>query len=239
MTKHEFLESLSQELRRNNVADATDIIEEYEQHFSFKLADGCSEEEISAKLGDPKTVAEQYYTPSTEPKGGKRMVSMLGLGTADFFFGILWMILCAWEIVMIAFTVASGALSACLVCQVDLPSVPDLPLHCALLLGAASAALAVLSAAGTICFCGSIRMATHRFSHFHKSTIASAMGRANIESSPSCPQFTEKTGRTIRKITEVSAIIFAICLIAGFTACVVSAGAFEFWHVWGWFGYGK
>lgn len=51
MTRNEFMTRLSAELRRNHVADAVDIEEEYEQHFAFKLADGYSEEEIAAKLG--------------------------------------------------------------------------------------------------------------------------------------------------------------------------------------------
>ena len=38
MTKSEFLTRLEHELRRRNVADAADVMEEYEQHFAFKLA---------------------------------------------------------------------------------------------------------------------------------------------------------------------------------------------------------
>ncbi len=51
MKKHEFMARLENELRRRNVADSADVIEEYEQHFAFKLADGYSEEEIAARLG--------------------------------------------------------------------------------------------------------------------------------------------------------------------------------------------
>ena len=50
MTKHEFMARLASELHKRNVADAADVIEEYEQHFAFKLADGYSEEEIASKL---------------------------------------------------------------------------------------------------------------------------------------------------------------------------------------------
>ena len=53
-TKSEFMTRLEHELRRRNVADAADVMEEYEQHFAFKLADGYSEEEIAAKLGTPE-----------------------------------------------------------------------------------------------------------------------------------------------------------------------------------------
>lgn len=48
MTKKQFIDILKEELNRNNVPDSDDIAKEYEQHFLFKLADGYSEEEISA-----------------------------------------------------------------------------------------------------------------------------------------------------------------------------------------------
>ena len=54
MTKHEFITRLTNELHKRNVADSADIVEEYEQHFAFKLVDGYSEEEIAAKLGNPE-----------------------------------------------------------------------------------------------------------------------------------------------------------------------------------------
>lgn len=52
MKKTEFLNKLREELEKRNVADAADILEEYEQHFDLKLADGFFEEEIAARLGD-------------------------------------------------------------------------------------------------------------------------------------------------------------------------------------------
>ena len=60
MKKNEFLAKLTSVLEKNQVADAAEIIEEYAQHFAFKLADGYSEEEIAARLGDPEQLAMQY-----------------------------------------------------------------------------------------------------------------------------------------------------------------------------------
>ena len=50
MRRNEFIETLKENLERNGVRDTGDIIEEYEEHFAFKLADGYSEEEIKGKL---------------------------------------------------------------------------------------------------------------------------------------------------------------------------------------------
>ena len=60
MTKTEFMTQLAAELHKRNIADAADVLEEYEQHFAFKLADGYSEEEIAARLGRPAELAAQF-----------------------------------------------------------------------------------------------------------------------------------------------------------------------------------
>ncbi len=60
MTKNEFMTQLASELRKRNIADVADVVDEYEQHFAFKLADGYTEEEIAARLGDPVAVAAQF-----------------------------------------------------------------------------------------------------------------------------------------------------------------------------------
>lgn len=44
MKKNEFISTLKSVLERNEISDTAEIVEEYEQHFAFKLADGYSEE---------------------------------------------------------------------------------------------------------------------------------------------------------------------------------------------------
>lgn len=78
MTKHEFMTQLADALHKKNVADAADIMEEYEQHFAFKLADGYSEEEIAAGLGDPVTLAAQFGEADTSVPFAVVAVWLLG-----------------------------------------------------------------------------------------------------------------------------------------------------------------
>ena len=65
-------------LHKRNVSDAADVVEEYEQHFAFKLEDGYPEEEIAAKLGDPIALAAQFGEAGTPGKsgGGKRSAAL-------------------------------------------------------------------------------------------------------------------------------------------------------------------
>ena len=60
MNRNEFMTRFAEELRKRKISDADEIIEEYKQHFDFKSADGFSEEEVAAKLGDPSALAAQF-----------------------------------------------------------------------------------------------------------------------------------------------------------------------------------
>ena len=240
MTKLEFMEALSRELKRGNVADAADIMEEYEQHFAFKLSDGYSEEEIAARLGDPKALAAQYDAAPAGKHGGRKAVAAIGLGITDFFFGILLVLLYAWAVVMIAagfaFTVTAIALIGNLG-RFPHISLPEMPYPCAVILGLALVALAVLFAVGTFWYFRFVLQLIRSFGRFHKNTLAAASGKATLPSLPVYPQFSARTKRALRKTAAIAVILFAVCFIVGFAACVTAAGAFEFWHTWGWFGY--
>lgn len=240
MNKSEFIEKLSVELKRKNVADTADIIAEYEQHFTFKLADGYSEEEIVAKLGDPKEIADQYEGVSVENKGGKRVLTNIGLGIADFFFGIFCILLYAWEIVLVALVVSFGAATLALFCGIResvLVYVPQMPYHCAIIIGIAFAALTMLSVIGALYFGRFIRQLMRSFGRFHKNTLDVAAGKAALPSLPVYPQYSAKSKRALRKLSLLAITIFAVSFIVGFMVCVFSAGSIEFWHKWGWFGY--
>ena len=238
MTKAEFLEKLSLELKRSNIADAADIMEEYEQHFTFKLADGYSEEEIAVKLGDPKDIAAQYDAVPAGKGGGKRVVAAIGLGITDVFFGILCVLLYSWVIVMVSGAFAFAATSIALIGDLGrFPhiSVPEMPYGCAIILGVALLALSVLFAVGTKYFLAFVRQLICCFSRFHKNTLAAASGKPGWPSVPVFPQFSGKTKHVLRTVSVIVVIVFAVCFVAGFAACVIAAGSFEFWHTWNWF----
>ena len=59
---------------------------------------------------------------------------------------------------------------------------------------------------------------------------------------PAQNQESGKTHRPIRRPLLIAALIalllFAVCFVLAFAVCALSAGSFQFWHVWGWFGYG-
>lgn len=150
MTKAEYLSAFGRELKRLGVADAGDVLEEYEQHFEFKGRDGCTEEEeVSARLGDPAALAAQFAGTGTA--SGSGALTAVGLGFMWIFAALFFVLLAAWAVVMAAFAIACAACAVCLAVGVDAGGIiPDMPYYCALLYALALAALSVLSAVGTV-----------------------------------------------------------------------------------------
>lgn len=110
MTKSEFMTAPASELNQRKIADSDDILDEYRQHFAFKLADGYTEEEIAAKLGDPVRLAAQFE-PSDAPKSGDRRSSVLTwlwLAWADLFLGVFAALLIAFGLVLSACGLSFG-----------------------------------------------------------------------------------------------------------------------------------
>lgn len=60
MTKSEYMEALQERLQHYNRALEMEILEDYEQHFAEGLAEGRSEEEIIAELGNIEDMLQEF-----------------------------------------------------------------------------------------------------------------------------------------------------------------------------------
>lgn len=237
MTRNEFMEKLTEELRRRRVGDAAEVAEEYEQHFAFKLADGYSEEEIAARLGDPAALAAQFE-PQGEPTRRSAGLTRLWLSIVDLFFGILTVFLGAFGVVLGACVVAFGATGICLIGGLErLPmvSLPSMPLWCGIILGLSLLGLAALSAVGCVWFFAFLRQTLRAYGRFHQNALAPCRGEAILPGLPLTPQLSGKTKRRLRTAALAGLVLFAVCLVGGYLACSLAAESPEFWHVWGWF----
>lgn len=239
MTKNEFILRLTEALRRQNVADADDVIAEYQQHFAFKLADGYSEEEIAARLGDPAALAAQFaQSGAPEKKSARKPLLAAGLGLADLFAGMFFLLLIAWGVVMAAAALASGTLAVCLVGGLSIGSlIPPIPYWCGAVMGFAFAALAVLLAAGCVYYAAFVRQLMRSFGRFQHNALAEASGRAALPALAIFPQFSARARRRLRSTALIALALFAACFVLGYIACSLSAGTLQFWHAWGWLGY--
>lgn len=239
MTKNEFLSELTKALTKNKISDSNDIINEYEQHFTFKMSDGFSQEEIAARLGDPESLAAQFVNGANKQKyTGRKAVAVLGLSFADLFVGITFILLIAWGIVMVAATLSFAALAFCLILKTNIYSlIPPMPYLPSLIFGISSIALALLTAVGSIYFISFIRQLMRAYRRFHFNVIAAASDRAVLPSVAIHPQLSLKAIRRIRAVALACLAVFAVTLVLGVIISMISAVSLEFWHSWGWFGY--
>ena len=237
MTKHEFMTQFTNELHKRHIADAADVAEEYEQHFAFKMADGYSEEEIAAKLGDPVLLAAQFgETGASKQKGGSKPFVVAGLCIVDLFAGLFFILLTAWELVMAAAAVCFAGLAASLLGGTNIYSlIPSMPYWCGAILALAFAALTVLSVVGCIYYGAFLRQLVRSFGRFQHNALASASGEATLPALAINPQFSAKTKRRLRSVALIALALFAACFVLSYVVCSLSAGSLEFWHTWGWF----
>lgn len=239
MTKNEFLDKLESELKKNGIADAADILSEYEEHFAFKLADGFTEEEIAVKLGNPSELAAQFENEEPgEKRGGRKLTTVIGLIFTDFFASICFVLLWAWEVIMAAATLSFGTLAVCLLFGLNIDSfIPPLPYWCGAIFGLSFAALMILAAVGSIYFAAYLRQLMRSFARFNHNAMAAASGKPVLPPVPTYPKLPAKMRRTLRQFALASLAAFAICFVLGMIVSMLSAHALGFWHAWGWFGY--
>lgn len=239
MTKTEFLSKLEIELKKNRIADTSDIVGEYEEHFAFKLADGYSEEEISAKLGSPAELATQFEKDSrAERSTGRKITAVIGLCFVDLMASLMFITLWMWEFVMGAAAISFTALASCLVLKLNVYSlIPPMPYWCSIIFGLSFIALAVLAAVGCVWFAAYLRQLMRAFLRFHHNTMASASGRPVLPALPVNPKLEPKTKRIERRLALASLTAFAAFFVLGAVVAMLSAGSLQFWHAWGWFGF--
>lgn len=184
MTKQEFMSKLSDELKRRGVADADDILGEYEQHFAFKLADSCTEEEIVARLGDPARLAAQFEDGGEGKKSGGAGLIVAGVCLADLFGGMVYALMAAFALVLGAAAAAFAVVGLCLIAGLDMGGlIPSVPGAGALIVGLALMALSGLTACGCVWYAAFLRQIARAAGRMQANALAAAHGRATL---PNC-----------------------------------------------------
>ena len=236
MDKTEFIDVLTNTLKERKIIDVDEIVADYEQHFLFKMADGYSEEEIAARLGDPKALGEQFDSETTKTTTGNKAIVVIGLVFVDIIVTVLFALLFTWVIVVSAAAAAFAVMGVCLMFNLDIPNLlPSMPYFVGLVFAVMFLALTVLAAVGTVYFWLYARQLLRSYFRWHRNTFAAAGGKALLPSIPAHPQISGGEKRSMRKITLVALTVFVITFQAGYIVAALTAGALEFWHVWGWF----
>ena len=237
MNKQAYLNELNSHLKSNNVEDIEEIIAEYDVHFTRKMADGYTEEEIAAKLGKPKEIALQF-APSeskSERKKSGKLLTGIGLFFADLFTIPFFIVMYAWLAVIGATSIASALCGISLIIRPLLPSdlifLPPMPYPGGAIMGAMMIALGVLAAVATIYSCALTVQMGRSFLRWHKNMT----NDGKYPPYSMHPVIKDHLRRKLRSFGLIALIVFGAAFVIGFAVLSASAGTFGFWHVWHWF----
>ena len=127
MTRQAFLARLREGLRGLPPQAVADIVADYEAHFADGVAEGRSEEEVAAALGNPDRLAREVRAESSlnrwrderSPSSAAGAVfAVLGLGAIDILFllpiliGVASTIFAFFVVAVVAFFIGAFALAA-------------------------------------------------------------------------------------------------------------------------------
>ena len=236
MMKQEYLNELKAELGKNAVADAEEILSEYEQHFLFKLADGFTEQEIAAKLGAPAQIAAQYagIPGEKKAKGGKKFLLGLWLTIIGIFEVMLYGAFLSFIVALFCASLVPTALGVEFIAGLNFMNIlPPMPYGGAIVFGITLLALGVMLFLFAV-YCSAYLRQMVRVSFRWRKNL---MSDEALPMLPMSPQFKPKTRRALRSILLWAVLIFAIAFVAGYTILAIYTHSFGFWHALGWFGY--
>ncbi|SHI16165.1 Uncharacterized membrane protein [Sporobacter termitidis DSM 10068] len=237
MNKHSYLNELKNQLKARNVEDIDELLAEYDEHFTRKMADGYTEEEIAAKLGKPAEIALQFASVGTkaEGKGAGKLVVGIGLAFADIFVASFFIVLSAWVLVLGAAAVASALCGVCLLLGPLLPQgivfIPPMPYFGAVFLAVALIAFGVLLAVAAVYSWALAVQLCRAYRRWHKNMLSGGKYPPLAKH----PMLKDVPRRRLRSAALIALVAFGVSFVIGYIVLSIGAGALEFWHVWHWF----
>lgn len=234
MNKEKFLSELKRELNEKGVHGVDEILTEYEEHFSYKLEEGWTEEEIAKKLSSPSEIAAEY---SENGESGKSAVKGQGLNV----FGVTMMsipaaaiycLMAACVAVLAGLSLCALALGFCLIFNINVAGfMPAFPTYLPMLfLGIACLSMCVLSAIGAIyafLYVGQWRRCYVRWCGNLCGGVKPSISKH--------PKISKKANGVMKLIVMISLIVFVAAFAIGYIVACAYAGSFEPWYVWNWF----
>jgi len=232
MKQSEFMNIFTDELKKHKVAEIEEIISDFEDHFTYKLEEGYSEEEIVKKIGDPIHLAEDYITHDHPDTKSGNAVKWIGMVALDIFVVPMYLTLWLSVLVLPIFALTLLVLGFLLITSLNIAGlVPSMPYISSLLIGVSVLSLALSSGVGSIYVYQYVKQWTKVYMKWHKNVTQNTF-------SPSMSKHPKLAKRLQSKLKLINMIAILVCLsvfIVGFAVSAILAGSWGFWHVWGWF----
>ena len=214
MNKITFMETLKQGLKKHNIKDIDEIMDDYEVYFINQEKQGRSEEEATLRLGDLKSIIGDYVE---SPKGNRRQ--WFDLVTIGFIAIPMLILLYGVLATFIGGSIASWAISIYYLFQVNSFSfMPDIPF------GVHFLYIVTMLTWSVFFFCLSVRFAA---------TLKSMTMQYLVKQSIRIGDYQIKD--IYVKLFKYSLLIGTLLLVLTYAVSALVAKDFQYWHVWGWF----
>ncbi len=127
MNKLEFINQLEKSLSRLTPNERKDILRDYEEHFTFGLEGGKTEEEVSKNLGSPKQIAKEilsiYHVEKAEEKPsagnvGRAVIAVVGLGFLNLFI-VFWLLIIVVSLLFSGWAIGASFLLSPILVLID------------------------------------------------------------------------------------------------------------------------
>ncbi len=235
MTKKDFLENLKKELKNNNITDneeIDEILSQYEEHFYYKIEEGCTEEEICKKLSLPADIAKEYVKPAGEVNKYEKATKIFGISMLSIPIGFIYALILSSVVVLAGFSVVSLFTGFCLITTINIVSlIPAMPYLPALVLGIACFGLAILTATGTIYLALYVKQWGKVYIRWCKNIILNNQ----YPSISKHPKLSKKFASKLKFISIIGLVLFISSFALGYIIMCIMTNSFEPWHVWNWF----
>ena len=113
--------------------------------------------------------------------------------------------------------------------------IPYLPYWCGATLGISFIGLASLLFIASYYSSLSIKQITKSMIRSHKNIVAKINQEPQLPPLSTHAILSKRASRRLRSILLISLNTFAIAFVLGYVVCAITAGSFQFWHVFEWF----
>ena len=166
-----------------------------------------------------------------QKESGSKPLTVIGLGFADVFAGLFFLLLAGFGIVLAAAALSFGVAAVCLLGGLNIHGLlPAMPYWCGAILGLSLLALTALFAVGYVYYGAFLRQLI-RSSSTTRWPTRPVWPRCRR--CPSARSFPPKQSAACASL--ISLALFAAYFVLSYVVCALSAGSLQFWHVWGWF----
>ena len=159
------------------------------------------------------------------------IIKYIGIFFSDIIVGAGFILLYAWLLVMILFSMVVFVTAGCLVFNINIGElIPFMPYWCGIIVAIALILLSALFVFGSILYSSILKKLLYSYINIHRSI----MGNKTKKTMKKDDDKSILRNKMILIYIKLVSIGFILVFILSLIVCMISAGNLAFWHTWNW-----